>query len=218
MVNLNREEQSAFVYYNDGASGFKVEKRQHLTRDQLHLEEAGGGRFGSYQDMQILLAADLNDDIFSDLVIGGTHKTVVCYGTGTGLDVEKVFELPAENCKGISAADLNRDGKPEIILANEGHRSADPAQGAAQSTIYWSAATGFDPDDSTGLPTQGATTVQVAELNGDDFPDILFGNRSSDVPSYIYWGGSDGYSSHRPQELMGFGTIGSGVADLNRDG
>ena len=201
MVNLNREEQSAFIYYNDGEGVFEVEKRQHLTRDQLRLEESGGGHFGSYRGMQTLLAADLNDDNFSDLVIGGTHKSVVYYGTGTGLDVERVVELPAENCKGITAADLNRDGKPEIILANEGHRSADPAQGTTQSTIYWSAATGFDPANRTHLPTLGATTVQVAELNGDEFPDILFGNghdnRSSDVPSYIYWGGSNGYSSHR---------------------
>ena len=222
VVNLNREEQSAFIYYNDGTGGFELEKRQHLTRDHLRLEESSGGHFGSYQGMQTLLATDLNDDHFSDLVIGGTHKSVVYYGTRTGLDVEKVFELPAENCKGIAAADLNRDGIPEIILANEGRRPADPAQGAAQSTIYWSAAAGFDPANRTHLPTLGATTVQVAELNGDEFPDILFGNshdhRFNDVPSYIYWGDSNGYSSHRRKELTGFGTIGSGVADLNRDG
>ncbi len=172
--------------------------------------------------MQTLLAANLNDDNFSDLVIGGTHKSVVYYGTGTGLDVEKVFELPAENCKGIAAAELNRDGKPAIILANEGQRTVDPARGIARSTIYWAAATGFDRANRTHLPTLGATTVQVAELNGDEFPDILFGNghddRFSGVPSYIYWGDSNGYSSHRRQELTGFGTIGSGVLDLNRDG
>jgi len=49
----------------------------------------------------------------------------------------------------------------------------------------------------------------------------LFGNsrdsQGSDVPSYIYWGGSHGFSLHRRKELTGFGVISSGIADFNRD-
>ncbi len=52
--------------------------------------------------------------------------------------------------------------------------------------------------------------------------DIFFGNSQDstrhDVPSHIYWGSPRGYAPYRRQELTGFGTIGSEIADLNRDG
>ncbi|MCH2213118.1 MAG: VCBS repeat-containing protein [Fuerstiella sp.] len=222
-VNFNREEQSAYVYFNDGNGDFDVAHRQILNREALRLTTFGQDRFGQNRGMQTLVATQLNGDHFADLVIGGTEKAVVYYGQAEGLNVEQCLELPADNCKGIATADLNRDGRPEIVLANEGPGFVrGRRQPGSDSTIFWASEQGFDETKRTDLPTLGSATVQVADLNGDETPDILFGNsrdaERNDVPSYIYWGSPDGYASWRRQELTGFGTIGSGVADLNRDG
>ena len=222
-VNFNRQEQSAYIYFNDGNGGFALEDRQILRRDDLRLTRTGRDRFGRNQGMRTLLAAELNGDRFVDLVIAGTEKAVVFSGSKDELDVARAVELPANICQGIAAADLDRDGRPEILLANRGRRPDDgQVYSATPSTIYWATPDGFDPQKRTDLPTLGAVTVQVADLNGDRRPDILFGNSfddvGADVPSYIYWGGADGYAAYRRKELTGFGTIGSGIADLNRDG
>ena len=222
-VNFNREEQSAFIYFNDGDGGFPVERRQVLQRDDLLLRTAARDDSDRSLGMQTLLATRLDDDRFDDLIIAGTVNAVVYYGTINGLNIEPAFDLPADNCQGIAAHDLNGDGRPEILLANRGHFSADRHQHiVSPSTIFWAAEKGYDSKRRTELPALSATTVQVGDLNGDRIADIFFGNsrdeKRHDVPSHIYWGGPRGYAPYRRQALAGFGTIGSGLADLNRDG
>ena len=222
-ANLNREQNSVFIYFNDGTGSFDVDSRQILERDDLRLARIAEDRSGRGQGMQTLLAAELNGDHFVDLVIAGTRNAIVLSGSKNGLDVDRAFTLPANNCQGIAASDLNRDGRPEIVLANRGQiPGIRQKYRVSSSTIYWTSARGFSPDNRTELPTLGATTVQIADLNNDEIPDILFGNSydavGADVPSYIYWGGPDGYAKYRRKELTSFGTIGSGTADLNRDG
>ena len=221
-VNFNREQNSAFIYFNDGVGGFVVDGRQVLEKDDWHTTTAGTDGLGPSQDMQTLLAAKLNNDRFDELVIAGTEAAVVFFGADHGLDVDHVVTLPANNCHGMAATDLNGDGQPEIVLANRGQvPGIGQKYRTSSSTIYWASSRGFDPDNRTDLPTLGASTVQIADLNDDGIPDILFGNSydaaGNDVPSYIYWGGRDGFAEYRRQELTGFGTVGSGIADLNGD-
>ena len=211
-VNFNKDEQSVFIYFNDGAGDFSRDGRQVLSREDLKLAKSGKDDRRKNGGMHTLLATRLNDDAIDDLIVAGTDKSVVYYGGARGPNLKTAFELPADNCQGVAAADLNGDGLLEIVLANQG-----PA-----STIFWASADGYDPQRCQELPTLGAASVQIADLNRDNILDILFGNSrdetTSDVPSYIYWGGEDGYSVRRRQELSGFGTIGSGAADFDRDG
>lgn len=222
-VNFNRDEQSLFVYFNDGDGGFDKQRRQELSRADLQLTKFGKDRFGQNHGMQALRTAMLNDDPYADLIVAGTDNAMVYHGGSRGLQVEAASSFPVDNCEGIAEADLNEDGLPEIVFANQGLKSRRrDVQRCPPSTIYWSSANGYDHQRRTDLPTLGATTVQVADLNSDGQLDLLFGNgadgASQDIPSYIYWGGDNGFSKFRRQELTGFGTIGSGVADFNRDG
>ncbi|MFN0165373.1 MAG: FG-GAP repeat domain-containing protein [Bryobacteraceae bacterium] len=214
-VNNNSQEQSAFIYWGDGKGAFTGNRRRVLSSRDLHLPDSVNGRFGG--SMKTTFAADLNGDRLTDLVICGSDRAVVFSGGVSGLSAAP-SELPAKNCGGIEAADLNRDGHLDLILANEG--SGD--QAAPASSIFWGSAQGYAANRKTDLPALAATTVSVADLNRDGFPDILFGNAhdadSYDVPSYIYWGGPNGYSPYRRSGLLGFGVAGSGIADLNRDG
>lgn len=216
-LNHNSEEQSLYIYWGDGTGGFGKHSRQVLSKDALQVGERSLGWVGARQGMKTLLAAHLDSNEISDLVVAGSQKAIIFYGSSEGLSTESSVTLPANDCLGMEAADLNRDGRVDLILANSGGRG-NPL---VDSTVFWATQDGFKPDRRTNLPTQGAATVQTADLNGDSFLDLLFGNSrgpdSSDVPSYIYWGGFDGFASHRRTELTGFGTISSGVADFNRD-
>lgn len=217
-VNFNSREQSVYIYWNDGHGGFSEKKRQVLGRAALQLTESRTDRSGRVPGMQTLLATEMNADGITDLVIAGTEKVVVFYGSRKGFDESPAYVLPTDHCRGVQSADLNEDGRPELIVANQGTHGQVPPS----STIYWASDQGYASEHCTRLPTLGAATVEVAHLNDDGFLDILFGNehdrQGSDVPSYIYWGGPRGYAAYRRSELTGFGVIGSGVDDLNRDG
>lgn len=217
-VNYNSQEQSVYLYWGDGQGGFSEQRRQALRRADLRLSATKRGQFGWLTGMKTLLAAHLDKDRFSDLVVAGTNTAVIFHGTENGLDAGAAAELPAQNCQGMEASDLNRDGYVDLVLANEGaYQQAPPA-----SVIYWGANLGFSADLRTELPTIGAASVKAADLNQDGFPDLLFGNahdaESRDVPSQIYWGAANGFAVYRRSDLQGFGTVGCGVADLNGDG
>lgn len=137
-------------------------------------------------------------------------------------------ELPAPGAHGIAVADLNRDGRLEIILA----RANDDDTHKIESYIYWGQAGGargitYSPAARTGLPTQGAHGVAVADLNRDGWPELVFANKFDGddfaINSYIYWaqpGGAYGvtYSAAARTALPTLGAFTVAAADLNTDG
>ncbi len=125
--------------------------------------------------------------------------------------------LPGQRSSGVAISDLNRDGIPEIILANryrplqrdEGDTrelDTDVDKEAISSTIYWGSGNGYEADRRTDLPTLAASAVAAGDLNGDGFADLVFANgprrggHSAPSPgfgSFIYWGGPKGYEIRR---------------------
>ncbi|MDP2842144.1 MAG: FG-GAP-like repeat-containing protein, partial [Acetobacterium sp.] len=105
--------------------------------------------------------------------------------------------------------DLNKDGKPDLVISN--------MQGSS-SYIYW----GCDGDtfgvaSRTLLPTSGATGNSIADLNRDGNLDILFSNFNGDY-SVIYWGSKDGFTPGDTTCLPSNGAHGNYICDLNHDG
>jgi hypothetical protein len=135
--------------------------------------------------------------------------------------------LPTSGAGGVAVADLNGDGRPEVIFANQRSDSFN-----VDSYIYWGQAGGpygvqYSPSARTDLPTSGADSVAVADLNGDGRPEVIFANwyngSTYNVNSYIYWGQAGGpygvqYSPSARTGLPTSGADGVAVADLNGDG
>jgi uncharacterized repeat protein (TIGR01451 family) len=127
-------------------------------------------------------------------------------------------DLPTSSAHSVAVADLNGDGRLEVIFAN--------ASGA-DSYVYWGQAGGpygvtYSPSTRTNLPTSGAHGVSVADLNGDGRPEVIFANASG-ADSYVYWGQAGGpygvqYSASQRTNLPGIGAHKASVADLNNDG
>jgi hypothetical protein len=75
----------------------------------------------------------------------------------------------------VAAADLNGDGYPELVFANQGVEAGLESiskKVGLESYIYWGSATGFDPEKPGLVPTLGAVDVAIADCNGDGRLDL----------------------------------------------
>ena len=169
--------------------------------------------------------ADLNADGHLDIVItsahdGTTHKinSHVYWGSATGLSGANRTALPTLGAAGSAIADLNGDGRLDVVIANSG----DGKTAKVDSYIYWGQASGFSTANRTSLSGLGASAVSVADLNGDGLLDVVLANRGAglltNADSYIYWGSTAGFAAAKPTGLPTVGATGSAVADLDKDG
>jgi len=140
-----------------------------------------------------LYSSDLNGDGVSELLFSNLAGSSSYLYWGQGAPSSPSWnnshrtELPSLGASGIAVADLNGDGRPDIVHGNFHGQT---------SFIYWGQAGGiyglnYNVAASSTLPTLSAYSVGVADLNLDGRLDIVFVNHFSG-PSYIYWGQAGG--------------------------
>ncbi len=83
-LNHNSQEQSLYLYWGDGQGNFSEDRRQVLSRTDLQVGERPRGWEGARQGMKTLLAARVNPDTVSDLVVAGSEKAILYYGSTGG--------------------------------------------------------------------------------------------------------------------------------------
>jgi hypothetical protein len=104
--------------------------------------------------------------------------------------------------------DLNKDGRPDIIICNlEG----------SYTYIYWGKHDWtYSADSVQSIPSSGSTGCSVDDIDKDGNLDILVSNYYSNA--VIYWGSKTGYSSGNTTTLNAYAGHGNCIADLNHDG
>ncbi|MBT4499929.1 MAG: VCBS repeat-containing protein [Gemmatimonadetes bacterium] len=131
--------------------------------------------------------------------------------------------LPMRYCGWVEAADLDGDGRLDLVTS----RYQNGKSYEAESAIFWNGPDGFDADRVTWLPTAGAVGCAAGDLDGDGRPEIIFNNTmggpsqfDTDFPAYVYLGNEKcEYSTSRRLELpTGGGTNTYVLADLDLDG
>ncbi len=199
-----------FIYW--GKDGFEPSRRLRLPTD--------GAKSGT--------AADLNGDGFTDLVVVNRSNytrtdldSYIYWGADSGFDPSRRSGLPTQGGEAVAAADLNRDGHPELIFANSGlsfHMGVDRFQ---KSYIYWGSAEGYEATRRSSLRTIHARDVEVADLNQDGFAELVFameGNKEGEGGALIYWGSIQAdYPSSASTFLPGERSSGLAVGDLDGD-
>jgi hypothetical protein len=114
-----------------------------------------------------LTVADLNHDGNLDLLVGNAYgDLLVLLGNGDG-----TFQPyhKADQSVALDVTDLNGDGKPDFIYADQGLDRVVVDYGAGNSAVL--------ANQSTGLLDPGA--VDLADLNGDGIPDLIVTNSGS---------------------------------------
>lgn len=193
---------------------------------------------------------DLNRDGFFDLVLNTTHSRMdvpdafVYLQTSQGFRsaISPLFDLlplyqrwiqqessqpflwrlPAVRPAAVAIEDLNRDGYPEVVLANQNNGFTF----TSNSFVYWGSPEGYR--QSTQLPTATASGVAIGDLNQDGYADIVFSNLGWGTPvtggyrdyleSFIYWGSSSGYHASQRTVVPTNRAVSCALGDLDGDG
>ncbi len=170
--------------------------------------------------------ADLDGDGKKDLAISGqinnsADKPIhLLYGNGDGTfgaNVDMTVALDAAGNPlstanlGITAADLNGDGRPDLIAS-----SANYAPGGGSVTVFLNQGSRTFAAPVTYPTFRGALPASVGDLNNDGFPDLVVGCQNDGVTSYFLNNGAGGFGT---VNAFGLGTPGNtALADLNHSG
>jgi hypothetical protein len=134
----------------------------------------------------------------------GTFKPVVTYGSG-GYEAQSV-----------AVADVNGDGKPDLVVANA-CADSNCTSGGVVDVLLGNGDGTFQAAMSYGSGGQDAESVGVADLDGDGKPDLVVANGDGSVA--VLSGNGDGtFQAATTYGSGGTGATSVAVADVNGDG
>ncbi len=216
IVFANSAQGESFIYWN-GPKKFAAYRRSQIPAPGAHdvaIEDVNGdGR------ADLLLANYVSEGSFDT-------QSYIYWATPEGIQTKRPTELPTSGAMGVIVADLNGDGRKDVVFVNKiegasfggGTTGSVAEAGPTTSWIYWGDQNGrLSPDRRQGLPTRrGADSYINSDLDGDGYVDLLFPHVST--PTLIYWGSPQGFGEQR-RSIVPDAQCGSGrVADFDRDG
>ena len=159
--------------------------------------------------------ADINLDGASDILTannGGDDSNSyvgVMLGNGNGTFQALVPVLTARSPADIVVGDLNRDGRPDLAVANVGNSSVSVLRGNGDGT--------FQPNQWYGTGG-GPHGVRIADFNDDGLPDIAATSSSDNTVDVLLGNGDGTLQSRITYPSGGTDPRGFAAADLNADG
>jgi hypothetical protein len=204
----------SYVYYG-GAGGFSEERRTALPT------------IGCADPT----AADLDQDGWIDLVFsnrfsGGTPSTetysndsYVYWGGPEGFSTERRLGLPTIGAARSRVADLNGDGRNDVVFAN----GVTEFFFVNQSYVYWGTDEGWGAASRTELTTVFPEGLAVGDIDADGNMDVFFTTWMCVLycgdASNIYYGDMAGNLGDDVEQLPeAVGGTDAQLADLNADG
>lgn len=168
------------------------------------------------QQSSTIEVADLNDDKWLDLIVGGgwdtalfgrpTDHVSIVWGSSKGFQEDNILRLEGYDPLEHVVADLNKDGFLDIVMSNY-HAYFTRS---IPAFIYWGAADGiYSESRRSQVPAESSGALTVADFNQDSWLDIVvfnhLDNGDHSTGSNIFWGGPEGYSYSRRQWIQTFG-------------
>lgn len=153
-----------------------------------------------------LAVADFNNDGAADIVVGYSHQILLNRGDGTFLPA-KATSVPIGSTH-LQAADLNGDGRMDLVLCESANRRIRIALGRGDGTFSTavSYSVSYTPD-----------FVATGDLNNDGKLDVLACSELSDVV-IRFLGKGDGTLQTPVTYTVGDSPLGLALGDFNEDG
>lgn len=176
---------------------------------------------------------DLNHDghldiVFANFQDNGYHfeiNSYIYWGSHDGYSAVHRTELPTKAANDVSVADLNKDGRLDIVFSNRQTNLGVPDIFDTYSYIYYGQGTSsitYDTTSRDSVHTHGASSCTIVDLDHNGWLDLVFSNirteASYNIHSYIYYGSADGYNPTNMDSLSTHGSYDNTVADFNKDG
>ena len=176
--------------------------------------------------------ADLNGDGKPDLVVAdfgyGPNAISVLVNTTAPGALAPSFATKADfttyaRPSSVVIADLNGDGKPDVVLTAYGVVTDPYVMTLLNTTVLGAAAITPDfPQSGTAAVSTGPISVAIGDVNGDGLPDLVVANRGSDNVAVLLnttAPGATAPSFAAPQDFAaGSQPFSVAIADLNGDG
>lgn len=167
----------------NGDSNLDLITANYLAGTLAVLTNNGNGTFDPYATIAIsglpisVTVADVNDDGRLDLIsatLGGFNNnslTVFTNNNKGGFGLNATIPLPSgSNPYCVVAADINGDGKVDLISANQGNNTL---------TVFTNNGSGIFGLNATLIVGSGPQCIMSADLNGDGKPDLVSANGGS---------------------------------------
>jgi hypothetical protein len=185
--------------------------------------DTGGFCAGSF------VVADLNGDGKPDMAVvncapagstacpanGGTVGVLLGKGDGTFLPVQLYNKAASWFSEPIVAADLNGDGKMDLLVGNACMRTKGNCVGNGSVGVFLGSGGGtFQPEVAYDSGGYDASSIVLADVNGDGKQDLVVENGGAGV---LLGNGDGTYQPVQTYDLFGYsGPV--AVADVNGDG
>jgi hypothetical protein len=215
IANDNNYEATLTVLINNGDSTFQPAVSYGI----------GSAYIGS------VAIADLNGDGKPDLAVSNGSGVAVLLNNGNGtFQTASAFSSGGYATSGLAIGDVNGDGIPDLVLANNCQGSpmqgCNGTYGGSVSVLLGNGNGTFRPAVIYSSGADQATSVAIADLNGDGYPDIAVTNlcpsqTAKECTGVIGVLLGNGNGTFRPASTYSAGpafAFSVAVADVNGDG
>ncbi len=172
---------------------------------------------------------DVDSDGHLDVVLAVTRNSsgepeatsLVYWGSADGPQGVAVASLDTIGATAVASGDLDGDGDVDLVFASTVGQGAGLTN-TNQASVYFNDGARMAAPGHLHLPSSSSRDVEIADLNGDGYPEIVFANfrftGGARFESWVYWGSPLGYAEINRAEFETVGASQVEIADYDADG